>query len=277
MQLIARAVRRYLDDGMTDRAPAIAYYGILSLFPLLLIAFSVLRFVTGDDAGEDLAAYARREGASGAVAGALRSAADTAHTASQSTAGAVGAAGAVALIYGGSRAFTAAGRALDVIAGHTSVKRSLARRAADIGWTLVVLAMVIVLLVFVVASGRALEQVAGLVGLDGKLDVWAIARWPAAAAVALVIVAVVRWAAPTGGRPPFRIVSRGAMWSVAVLLVETVGFDVYVSSFATYNSTYGTFAAGVILLLWIWLASIAFLFGAELDAARAELEALGPG
>jgi membrane protein len=61
--------------------------------------------------------------------------------------------------------------------------------------------------------------------------------------------------------------------SVLVLLVETVGFDVYVSNIATYNATYGTFAAGVILLLWIWLASIAFLFGAELDAAREERRA----
>jgi membrane protein len=78
----------------------------------------------------------------------------------------------------------------------------------------------------------------------------------------------VRWASPTGGRPPFRLAPPGAVVSVLVLIVETVGFDVYVSNIATYNSTYGAFAGGVILLLWIWLASIAFLFGAELDAAR---------
>jgi membrane protein len=57
---------------------------------------------------------------------------------------------------------------------------------------------------------------------------------------------------------------------VAVLIAETIGFDVYVSTFASYNTTYGAFAGGVILLLWIWLACIAFLIGAELDAALAE-------
>lgn len=277
VQLIGRALQRYLDDGMIDRAPAVAYYGILSLFPLMLIAFSLVRLVTGEDAAADLAASARREGASGAVAEALRSAAETARAATPATASAAGLAGFAALVYGGSRAFTAAGRALDVIGRHASIRRSLARRAQDVGWSLVVLAMVMALIVLGLASGRALEEVVALLGLDKKLDVWAIARWPVAAAVALLIVAVVRWAAPTGGRPPFRIATYGAAVSVAVLIVETIGFDVYVSSIATYNTTYGTFAAGVILLLWIWLASIAFLFGAELDAARAERDAPAPG
>jgi membrane protein len=274
-RLVAASLRRYVDDGMIDRAPALAYYGILSLFPLLLIAFAVVRLITGDGAPAELAAYAREKGASGAVAEALRSAAQTARAASAPTAGAAGAAGLAALIYGGSRAFTAAGRALDVIGRHEPVKRSLMRRAADIGWTLVVLAMVIVLLVLMLAGGRALQELVTLVGLDDELDVWGIARWPAAAAMALLIVAVVRWAAPTGGRPPFRLATHGAAVSVGVLLVETVAFDVYVTSIASYNKTYGTFAAGIILLLWIWLASIAFLFGAELDAARTESRSAG--
>lgn len=269
-RVAGRALRRYVQDGMPDRAPAVAYYGILSLFPLLLIAFSVVRLVAGDDAPGDLASYARDEGASGAVAEALRSAAETARDASQPTAGAAGLAGLVALIYGGSRAFTSAGRAMDVVAGRSSTARSLTRRAQDVGWTLVVLAMLIALLVFLLASGRLLELVLGLVDLDEQLSVWRILRWPAAAAATLLIVAVVRWAAPTGPRPPFRLASPGAVVSVAGLIAGTIGFELYVANVATYNSTYGTFAGGVILLLWIWLTSVAFLFGAELDAVLQE-------
>jgi membrane protein len=268
-RVLAATLRRYLDDGMIDRAPGLAYYGILSLFPLLLIAFALVRLVTGADAPGDLADYARREGASGAVADALRSAAETARAAAAPTAGAAGAAGFLTLVYGGSRAFTAAGRAMDVVARRPSTTRPLARRAQDVGWTLVVLAMVIVLLVLVAASGRALEELLGLVGLADDLSAWSILRWPAAALAALLIVATVRWASPTV-RPPFRPATPGAIVSVVVLMVETLGFDVYASHFATYNATYGAFAGGVILLLWIWLASIALLFGAELDAALEE-------
>src|SRR5215213_2177691 len=62
------ALRRYLADGMSDRAPGLAYYGILSLFPLLLIGTAAIRLLAGSDGPGDLAAFARREGASGAVA-----------------------------------------------------------------------------------------------------------------------------------------------------------------------------------------------------------------
>ncbi|MGZ6637802.1 MAG: YihY/virulence factor BrkB family protein, partial [Solirubrobacteraceae bacterium] len=146
--------------------------------------------------------------------------------------------------------------------------------AQDVAWTLVVLVMLMAFLVFVLAGGRALEQVLDAAGLSGRLSVWSILRWPAAAVAALLIVAVVRWAAPTGDRPRFALVTPGALVSVAVLIVASIGFDIYVSNFASYNSTYGAFAGGVIMLLWIWLAAVALLFGAEFDAARRED---GPG
>jgi membrane protein len=269
-RLVQRALRRYAEDDMVDRGPAIAYYGILSLFPLLLIGFSVVRLIAGADAPDDIASYAQHEGASGAVADAFRSAAQTARAASPPTASAAGLAGVLTLVYGGSRAFTATGRALDIIARAPSIVRSPARRAQDVAWTLVVLVMVIAFLVFAVAGGRALEQALELVGVDGQLSVWSIVRWPAAAVTALLIVALVRWAALSGDRPPFRLATPGVLVSVVVLIVASVGFDIYVSNFASYNSTYGAFAGGVIVLLWIWLAAVALLLGAELDAARGE-------
>jgi membrane protein len=268
--VVARALRRYLEDGMIDRAPALAYYGILSLFPLLLIAFSLVRLVGGADAPEDLASFAERGGASGAVGDVLRSAGETARAAASPAAGLAGLIGVLTLVYGGSRAFTATGRALDVIARRPSTSRSLARRAQDIGWTLVLLVLVLVLLVCALVSGRVLEELLDLLGLGERLSIWTIARWPAIAVAGLLIVAVVRWAAPTGARPPFRLATPGALVSVAVLIVATIGYDVYVTSIATYNTTYGAFAGAIILMLWIWLAAIALLLGAELDAALAE-------
>jgi membrane protein len=195
----------------------------------------------------------------------VRTAAETARSSSTPTAGAAGLAGLLTLVYGGSRAFTAAGRALDAIAHESSVNRSLLRRLQDIGWTLVVLLLVLALGVLAFAGGQALEQVLHLFGVQ-ELSVWRFLRWPAAILAALLIVTVVRWAAPTGSRPRFSLLGPGVALTVGVLLVETVGFDIYVSEFSSYNTTYGAFAGGVILLLWIWLAAIAFLLGAELDA-----------
>jgi membrane protein len=201
------------------------------------------------------------------VAEALRSVATTARDAPAPTAGAIGAIGVVTLIYGASRAFTATGRAMDAIHRRGSHGRSLRRRAADIGWTVLILAIGLVVLVLLTISGRVLEEVLGLLGLSGaSVTVWSIARWPIAAALGLLVVAVLVWASPTGRRGPFRPVTPGGVVTVVALMVGTIGYDLYVSYVASYNATYGAFAGAVILLLWIWLASTALLYGAELDA-----------
>jgi membrane protein len=269
--VVTQTVVRYMQDGMPERAPALAYYGILSLFPALLIAFAVARFFAGENAAADIAAYSQEHGVSGAVSGAVRSAISTSQDASASTAGAVGVVGLATLIYGASRAFTAAGRAVDAIGHRSRRPRPLLRRAQDIGWTLVVLLIGMAVVLLATVSGQVLEDLLGLLGISGAAGtVWAILRWPAAAALVFLTVAIVRWAAPTGGRLPFRWLSPGRVATVVSLLVATGGFNVYVTHFASYNTTYGAFAGAIILMLWIWLAGSALLFGAELDAVLDE-------
>jgi membrane protein len=268
--LALAATRRYVADGMADRAPSLAYYGILSLFPFLLVGFALVRLVAGADAPDDIAVYAGQRGWSDALADALRSVAETARSASATGAGSAGVAGLVTLLYGASRAFTATGRALDVINRRPSTARSIGRRAEDIAWTLILVVMTIAAAVAFAVSGRVLEDVLGLVGLDeGAAAIWGIARFPAAAALVVLIVAIVRWASPSERRS-FRLLAPGIVATVVALGVGSVGFDVYVSHIASYNTTYGAFAGAVIMLLWIWLAAITLLLGSELDAVLDE-------
>jgi membrane protein len=265
--VLLRATQRYIDDGMLERAPTLAYYGILSLFPLVLLAYSAVRLFAGDTAAADIATYVRESGASGAVTDAVRSAIETAQKPSESSAGAAGVVSLLTLIYGASRAFTATGRAIDAIGRRERQPRSLARRAQDIAWTLVLLLIGMVCLALATLSGKVLKDLLGLVGVSPEAStVWAVARWPLAAALAVLIVAVVRWAAPTGDRRPFRLLSPGQIVTVGSLVVATAGFDLYLTYLASYNATYGAFAGAVIVMLWIWQAGSALLFGAEVDA-----------
>jgi membrane protein len=264
--VLAAAAQRFATDGMSERAPGLAYYGVLSLFPIMLLGFAVLRLVLGSSTADDLASFARDEGASGAVADALRSAAATARSASSATTGSAGVIGLVTLLYGASRAFTALGRAIDVVDGRPSVKRSPARRAQDLGWTLVVTLTGLVVVTLALLGGRLLDALFELFGIHGGAAAWAIVRWPAAAALALLTVAVVRWAAPTVRPVRFRLLTPGIVLTVGGLALETAGYNIYLATIASYNDTYGAFAGGVILLLWIWLGAIAVLLGAEVDA-----------
>ena len=218
------------------------------------------RFLAGDGASADVAEYSRDHGASGAVAGALRSAVQTAEEASVPTAGSAGVISLLTLVYGASRAYTAIGRAVDAIGRHAYQPRSALKRAQDIGWTLVLLTMGIIAFVLVTVSGRVLEDLLGLFGIDGTdPTIWSIVRWPAAAYRA------------DRGRPrpldgsdgprgPFRLMTAGRLFTVAALVTATVGYNVYITQIASYNATYGAFSAAIILMLWIWLAGSVLLF-----------------
>jgi membrane protein len=256
---------------MPDFAGSIAYYGILSLFPSLLIGVGLLRLLGGSDVDEEIAEFAGDHGASGALTGALRDAIDTATAAPAGGAGALGAVGALTLLYGASRSFTAAGRGLDATRDRRPVPRNLARRVKDVGWTLALLAIGLVSVVLTLLSGRLLRDFLGLFGLDGAgVTIWSIVRWPLALLLMLLAFALIRWAAPTASHRRFRLLSPGALVAVAIWAGASAGYAIYIGSIAQYNATYGAFTGAIILLLWIWLAAAALLYGAELDAVLEE-------
>jgi membrane protein len=264
---VIRAGQRYVTDGMPDRAASLAYYGMLSLFPVLMLAIAVVRLVGGSDAPDDLTRYAEEHGASSALGTTLHSALDTAESASQPSAGALGVAGLLLLIYGASRAYTAAGRALDAADGRPFQPRSAGRRLRDVGWTVLLILLAVVFVVLVLVSGRVLRELLGLIGLSGfGVTVWGVLRWPAAALLLLVAFATVRATAPTAPRR-FRLFSIGSVVTAGIWLGASAGYALYLATIATYNATYGAFAGAVILLLWIWLSAAALLYGAELDVA----------
>ena len=68
----------------------------------------------------------------------------------------------------------------------------------------------------------------------------------------------------------------GNVLAVGLVLLASVGYSIYLSVFASYNATYGAFAALIILMLWIWSACMVFLFSAEYDEVEEERRREGP-
>lgn len=269
--VLGRAVRRFIADEMVDRAASLSYYGLLSLIPSLLIVSAALRLLGDDAVVAELEALARAAGASPSLATALGDVLGAALESAPIGAGALGLIGLGTLVYGASRGFSAAGRALDRIRRRQHVPRTLLRRVEDVCWALVLIVLTLALVVLAFATGELGRHAFEAVGLEATgTALWALLRWPAVGVLMLTVVSLVMWAAPTGPRPPVRRPSAGALVAAAIWLVASVGYAVYLTTFAHYNATYGAFAALVILTFWVWMASSAFLFGAELDAVLSE-------
>ncbi len=271
VRTVELTVRRFLADGMVDRGASLAYYGLLSLLPVLMIVAGVVSLLGADSTSVNFASYLRDEGASSTLAATAESIVKTAVDSAPEQAGAVGLVGLATLIYGASRAFAAAGRALDVIWRRRQKGWTIVRRVKGIGWTIVLLVLGLTAGVLTFVGRGLADDLLDLIGLEeASTPLWTVIRWPLAAVAMMLSMRLVMWAAPSPPRERFRLITPGAATAAGVWLAASGGYGLYVGELATYNATYGAFAALVILLLWIWLTSMAFLFGCELDAVLYE-------
>src|SRR3954447_11360572 len=261
-----QAFKRFQADQMTDRAAGLTYYSLLSLFPALLFGVAALGAFGQQALITNAADYLRQAGAPtetvDAVTKALTSAQSQRDTAFTALVLAM-----LTSLWGASGAFGAVGRALNVVFRVDEGRGFVRKKAHDLGWTAVLLVLAVITFVLLFVGGEVAQDLLGTIGLGGvAADVWLIARWPTALLVALLIYAIVYFAAPNVEVPRFQFITPGALVGVFAWLIASAGFFFYVSNFSSYSATYGAFAAAVILLVWLWVTNVVLLVGAELNA-----------
>ncbi|WP_199853802.1 YihY/virulence factor BrkB family protein [Plantactinospora sp. BB1] len=262
--VLRRTLREAQEDNVTDWAAALTYYGVLSLFPALLVLVAVLGLL-GDAAVRGVQDVIR-DVVPAASARDILLTAITQVQGSTGTAGLVAALGILGAFWTASGyigAFSRAANAIyDVPEGRPLARTLLLR----IGLTALIGLLVLISLVLLVFSGRLSAQVGRRLGVgEAGVTAWDIGKWPVLVLLVSLIFAVLYWAAPNA-RQRFRWISPGSVFAVLAWAVVSAGFALYVSYFASYNRTYGSLAGVIVFLVWLWLSNVAILLGAELSA-----------
>ena len=197
-----------------------------------------------------------------------------------------GAASVTALLLGGAGAVWAASGAMGSVI--KAVNRAYERLETRPFWqtrlTAIVLvllssATVIVLAVLIVFGGPLGNAIADKAGLGGAFTLlWSIARWPIAFVAVLLLFGLIYYYAPNVEQRRWKWVTPGSFVGALLWLALSGLFTLYVTFAGSYSKTYGSLAAGVILMLWLNYSAWAILFGAELNSElekQADIRAAG--
>ncbi|GAB2837779.1 YihY/virulence factor BrkB family protein [Streptomyces deserti] len=270
-----RTFKELLDDELSDRAAALTYYGVLSLFPALLVLVSLLG-VVGQRATDkildnigDLAPGPARDTLRDAVV----QLGDTGGTGS--VLAILGLLFALWSASGYVAAFIRTSNAVyDLPEGRPVWKLTPLRLALTVALMLMLAASALI----VVFTGPIAERVGTAIGLgDAAITAWDIAKWPVLLLLVVLMIGLLYWAAPNVRGRGFRWISPGSVVATAIWLAASAGFAVYAANFATYNKTYGTLAGAIVFLVWLWLSNLAILLGLEFDAELARERAITHG
>jgi membrane protein len=262
--VLRRAMREFSEDKVTDWAAALTYYGVLSIFPMLLALISLLGLF-GQSATQPLL-----DNISGVAPGPAKDIVTQAIQnlqKSQGSAGILFFVGLAAALWSASGYVGAFMRASndvwDVEEGRPAWKTIPLR----VGVTALLLVLLTISAIAVVVTGPLAKSVGDIVGLGSTaVMVWDIAKWPVLIIVVSFMIALLYYAAPNVKHPKFQWVSPGSLMAVVLWIVASALFAFYVANFSSYNKTYGALGGVIVFLTWLWITNVVILFGAELNA-----------
>jgi membrane protein len=264
-QILKRTVKEFQDDNLTDWAAALTYYGLMSLFPMLIALVAVLGVFGQEDSIATLLNSFSEAGLAG-VADAIEEPL-LGVVNSKAGAGALLSVGLIASLWSASGYLGAFMRASNAIFEVEEGRPFWKLRPVQVGLTLLGVLLLSLVAVGLVVSGPVAEAIGGAIGLgDTAVTVWGIAKWPLMLLIVMAVIAALYYVAPNVRLHKFRWVSPGGVLAVVLWVIASFGFAFYVANFGSYNETYGTLGGIISFLVWMWISNLALLLGAEFDA-----------
>jgi membrane protein len=262
--ILTRTVHEYRINQVQDIAAALTYYAVLTTFPALLATLAALGiFGSAEAVTEDVLRVVEDLGGA-AVIDPLHEA--IAQLLDASHAGTAFIIGLVVALWATSGYVGSFGRGMNRIYEVEEGRPFWRMRPAMLGISAVLLVLATIAAFTIVLTGPIAESAARVLGLDeGIVFWWDLCKLPLLAGIAILVIALLYWAAPNVRRRNLRWFSVGAVAALLAWMVTTGLFGGYALGFGSYERTYGALGAAVAFLLWIWLSNLAFLFGAVLD------------
>jgi membrane protein len=252
------------DDNVSNGAAALAYYFTLAIFPGMLFLLSLLPYLPIehlDQAVMDLV----RQAMPGQAAGIFS---DTIREVTQHQKGGLLSFGALGTLWAASAGMYAVMQQLNITYDVKEGRSLLKARGISIALTLVFGTLLLASLVLATFGGHLQDLILRHVtsGLTGIVQVgFELLRWGIIACALLLAFAVTYYKGPDVEQK-FQFITPGAVLGTFLLGLASLGLNIYISKFSSYEATYGSIGAVIILMLWLYVAGLVILVGSEINA-----------
>jgi membrane protein len=267
-ELFTRTIKETRDDDCLGLAAQLAYYLLLALVPAIVFLVALASFFPADAVSQMIGSL--RAFAPGDVVQIVEEQLQRVANGDQ---GGLLTVGIAMALWSSSAAIVsvadAMNRAYDIDEGRPWWKVRLMAIALTIG-----LALFIITAVTLVMVGPTLgEQIASRLGLGTVFEwTWRVLQWPVVIGLVVFALALLNYFAPDAEQD-WEWITPGAALSTVLWLIASLGFKIYLASFADYNATYGSLGGVIVLMLWFYISALAVLVGSEMNA---EIEHASP-
>jgi membrane protein len=263
--VVVRGAKSALRDNVTNLAAAVAYNAFLAIPAALLVALGAFTLLAGQGAVNTVMSHLSTVMPRSAVTLLGQTLTRTTHARGGGVV--MIAIGFVLALWALSGAMQTVMWALNMAYEREETRGFVRRRLialAMVACTVTAVALVFVLLIL---GPHMTTWVGSAVGNTTLVTwVWWIAQWPILIVGLLAAFAAVFYLGPDVVPPTWKFITPGAVFAAIVWLLASGAFAFYTSRFSSYNKAWGSLAAVIIMLTWLWLTALALLIGGEINA-----------
>lgn len=249
------------DDDILDGAAALGFFLTLAIFPTMILMMAVIPYLplaNVDQAIMELLRQALPRDAANMFTNVVRDVTQNQSTGLLSF-------GAIATLWATSSGMAAIMQQLNNTYDVEEERSFVKARLVAIGLSLLFIVLVIGAFSLIVLGGVMQDWIGAQFGVSGTvLTFFAGFRWVIIFAALLLAFALIYYLAPNVEQK-FAFISAGSVTGVTLLVLASLGFAWYTRNFGHYSATYGSIGAVIVLMLWLYIAGLAILFGSEVN------------
>ncbi|MFJ5772236.1 YihY/virulence factor BrkB family protein [Psychrobacillus sp. NPDC093180] len=249
---------------ITGLAAQLAYFFLLSLFPLLIFIVTLLPYLNLDEAQvfRFLENYAPQD--------VYLLIEDTVSDILLTRNGGLLSIGIIGTIWSASNGMNAIVKSLNRSYNLDETRPFFIVRGLSVVFTLIMIVLFAVMLVLPVFGQQIGTILFSYFGFEeGFVKIWNSLRWAITPIIMLMVLTALYWIVPNQ-KLFLRSVFPGAIFATVGWIIVSLGFSYYVSNFGNYSSTYGSIGGIIVLMLWLYISGIMLLVGGQINAVTQE-------